>query len=26
VLQILHTLPHRLHGLETFVDRCIEVE
>jgi hypothetical protein len=24
-LQILHTLPHRLHGLETFVDRCVEI-
>jgi hypothetical protein len=24
-LQILQTLPHRLHGLETFVDRCVEI-
>jgi hypothetical protein len=22
--QVLHTQPHRFHGLETFVDRCIE--
>jgi hypothetical protein len=24
-LQILYTLPYCLHGLETFVDRCIEI-
>jgi hypothetical protein len=24
-LQILQTLLHRFHGLETFVDRCIEI-
>jgi hypothetical protein len=23
--QILHMLPHRLHGLETFIDRCVEL-
>jgi hypothetical protein len=23
--QVLHTLPHRLNGLETFIDRCIEI-
>jgi hypothetical protein len=25
VFQILHTLPHRLHGLETSIDRCVEI-
>jgi hypothetical protein len=25
VLQILHKLPHHLHVLETFIDRCIEI-
>jgi hypothetical protein len=25
VLQILHMLLHRFHGLETFIDRCIEI-
>jgi hypothetical protein len=24
-LQVLHTLPHRFHGLETFVDRSVEI-
>jgi hypothetical protein len=25
VLQILHTLLHRFHGLETFIDRRVEI-
>jgi hypothetical protein len=25
VLQILHTLLHRFHGFETFIDRCVEI-
>jgi hypothetical protein len=25
VFQILRMLLHRLHGLETFVDRCVEL-
>jgi hypothetical protein len=25
VLQILHTMLHRFHGLETFIDRRVEI-
>jgi hypothetical protein len=24
-LQILHTLPYRLHGLEAFIEPCVEI-
>jgi hypothetical protein len=26
VFQIFHALPHHLHGLETLIDRCVELQ
>jgi hypothetical protein len=25
LFQVLHMLPHRLHCLETFINRCVEL-